>query len=50
MCNILTESGIPMKLVRLTKMGLNETYSGVWVGKHLSDIDFSKYQLSAQFF
>jgi len=38
MCNILTESGIPMKLVRLTKMGLNETYSTVRVGKHLSDM------------
>jgi hypothetical protein len=35
--NILTEFGIPMKLVRLVKMCLNETYSGVWVGKHLSD-------------
>jgi len=28
--------GIPMKLVRLQKMCLNETYSTVWVGKHLS--------------
>ena len=27
-----------MKLVRLTKMCLNETYSRVWVGKHLSDM------------
>jgi len=33
--NILTEFGIPMKLVRLIKMCLNETYSSVWVGKHL---------------
>ena len=32
--NILTEFGIPMKLVRLIKMGLNEAYSRVWVGKH----------------
>jgi hypothetical protein len=38
LCNILIESGIPMKLVRLVKMCLNETYSRVWVGKHLSDI------------
>ena len=33
--NILIESGIPVKLVRLIKMCLNETYSTVWVGKHL---------------
>ena len=33
--NILIECGIPMKLVRLTKMCLNET-SRVWDGKHLS--------------
>jgi hypothetical protein len=35
--NILIEFGIPMKLVRLIKMCLNETYSRVRVGKHLSD-------------
>jgi hypothetical protein len=35
--NILIEFGSPMKLVRLVKMCLNETYSRVWVGKHLSD-------------
>jgi hypothetical protein len=35
--NILIEFGIPMKLVRLIKMCLNETYSRVWVDKHLSD-------------
>jgi hypothetical protein len=35
--NILTEFGIPLKLVRLVKMCLNETYSRVRVGKHLSD-------------
>jgi hypothetical protein len=35
--NILIEFGIPMKLVTLVKMCLNETYSRVWVGKHLSD-------------
>jgi hypothetical protein len=35
--NILIEFGIPMKLVRLIKMCLTETYSRVWVGKHLSD-------------
>ena len=38
MYNILTEFGIPMKLLRLTKMCLNETYSRVWVGKDLSDM------------
>jgi len=27
-----------MKLVRLIKMCLNETYSRVWVGKHMSDM------------
>jgi hypothetical protein len=30
---ILTKFGVPMKLVRLTKMCLNETYSKVCVGK-----------------
>ena len=34
---IFIESGIPTKLVRLIKMCLNETYSRVQVGKHLSD-------------
>jgi len=36
--NTLNEFGIPMKLVRLTKMCLNDTYSRVQVGKHLSDV------------
>ena len=36
--NFLIEFGIPMKLVRLVKMCLNETYSKVWVGRHLSDM------------
>ena len=36
--NILTEFGIPTKLVRQTKMCLSETYSRVWVGKDLSDM------------
>jgi hypothetical protein len=35
--NILIEFGIPLKLVRLMKLCLNETYSRVRVGKHLSD-------------
>jgi len=35
--NILIEFGIPMKLVRLIKIFLNETYIRVRVGKHLSD-------------
>jgi hypothetical protein len=35
--NILIEYGVPMKLVRLIKMCLNETYSKVRIGKHLSD-------------
>jgi hypothetical protein len=35
--NILTEFGVPMELVRLIKMCLNETHSKVCIGKHLSD-------------
>jgi len=35
---ILTEFGVPVKLARLIKMCLNETYTRVWVGKHLSDM------------
>jgi hypothetical protein len=35
--NIQVEFGIPMKLVKLIKMCLNETYSKVRIGKHLSD-------------
>jgi hypothetical protein len=37
--NIIIDFGIPMKLrvVRIVKMCLNETYSRVRVGKHLSD-------------
>ena len=35
---ILIEFGIPMKLVRLIKICLNETYSRVRVGKNLSDM------------
>jgi hypothetical protein len=35
--HILIEFGVPMKLVRLIKMCLNETYSKVRIGKHLSD-------------
>jgi len=34
---ILTEFGIPRKLVRLIKMSLTETYSRVRVGKNLSE-------------
>ena len=36
--NILIEFGIPMKLVRLIKMCLTETYSGVRVGEVLSEM------------
>ena len=38
MYNIYIEFGIPMELVRLTKMWLNETYSRVRVGQHLCDL------------
>jgi hypothetical protein len=33
-----TEFGVPMKLVRLIKMCLNETYSEVHIGKQLANI------------
>ena len=36
MYNILSEFGIPMKLVRLITMCLSEIYSRFRVGKHLS--------------
>jgi hypothetical protein len=36
--NILIEFSIPMKLARLIKMCLNETYDRVRVGKNLSDM------------
>jgi hypothetical protein len=35
--NILIVFGVPMKLVRLIKICLNEMYSKVRIGKHLSD-------------
>jgi hypothetical protein len=40
--NILIEFGVPMKLVRLIKMFLNETYSKVPIGKYLSRVFLSK--------
>jgi hypothetical protein len=36
--SIVIEFGVSMKLVRLIKICLNETYSNVRIGKHLSDI------------
>ena len=45
MCNIVIEFGIPMKLVRLIKMCLIETYCRVWVGKCLSDMFPIRYGL-----
>jgi hypothetical protein len=45
LCNIFTEFGIPLKLVRLIKFCLEETYNRVWVGKHLSDMFPFKYGL-----
>ena len=36
--DIITEFGIPMKLVRIIELYLNETYTRVWVGKQLSDM------------
>jgi hypothetical protein len=35
--NILIEFGVPIKLVRLIKMCLNEVYSKGHISKHLSD-------------
>jgi sorting nexin-29 len=35
--NILIETGVPMKLLRVIKKCLNKTYSKVSIGKHLSD-------------
>jgi hypothetical protein len=35
--NDLKKFGVPMKLVRLIKMCLNETFRKVHIGKHLSD-------------
>jgi hypothetical protein len=35
--SILIEFGVPMKLLRLIKMCLNEMYNKVRIGKHLSD-------------
>jgi hypothetical protein len=37
MYNILIDFGVPIKLVRLIKMCLNETYSKVRIGKYFSD-------------
>jgi len=36
--SILIEFDIPMKLIRLIKMCVNEMYGRVWVGKNLSDM------------
>jgi hypothetical protein len=36
--NILIKFSITMKLVTIIKMCLNETYSRVWVEKHISDM------------
>jgi hypothetical protein len=40
--NILIEFGVPMKLVRLIRMCLNETYSKVRIGKYLLKVFLSK--------
>jgi len=36
--HIVIDFGIHMKLVRLIKLCLHETYKRVWVGKHLFDM------------
>jgi hypothetical protein len=48
--NILIEYGIRMKLVRLIKMCLHETYSRVRVGKHLSDTNLIRIDLKKKMF
>jgi hypothetical protein len=40
--NILIEFVVPMKLVRLIKICLNETYSKVCISKHSYDLRFSQ--------
>jgi hypothetical protein len=47
LCNILIEFGIPVELVRLIKMYVNETYGKVHKGKNLSDT-FSSHNLLKQ--
>jgi hypothetical protein len=49
LCNILIEFGIPMKLVRLIKMFLNETCSTVRVSKHFSDMFPNKIGLKKKY-
>jgi hypothetical protein len=39
--NILIEFGVPMKLVRLIKMFLNETYSKMCICNHLLVFNFA---------
>jgi hypothetical protein len=46
--NILIEFCIPVKLVRLLKMCMNETYSRVRVGRHLSDMFLMKNGLKQE--
>jgi hypothetical protein len=43
--NILIEFGVPMKLVRLVKMCLNETCGKVRIGKHLYHVYCHSFQL-----
>jgi hypothetical protein len=45
LCNILTELGVPIKLVRLIKIYLNETYSEVRIGNQVGLILNGTYQL-----
>jgi len=45
---ILIEFGIPVKLVRLIKMCLNEICNRVWVEKHLSDMFLIKNNLKQE--
>jgi hypothetical protein len=40
MCKVLYNIGIPMKLIRLIKMSLNEIYRKVYIGKNLTHFLF----------
>jgi hypothetical protein len=40
LCSILIEFGVPMKLVRLIKMCLSETYRRVRVAKFVSHVSY----------
>jgi hypothetical protein len=48
--NIVIKFGVPMKIVRLIKMCLNEIYSEVHVGKHFLYVSYSKWSKTRRCF